>query len=177
MLNQIKSYLGSFILNNQIKAKKAKNKFMPYKNAIEIGIVYNAESIKDEQKVQQFANELRADGKKVLLLGFLDVKELPFNRVPHISCELYWKEKLNFFNLPNPEKIGRFINTKFDILFNIYHEENISLQGISVLSNAKYQVGAQMNRAVKLFDLTIDTGDNKDVYYLAKQMEHYISTI
>jgi hypothetical protein len=91
--------------------------------------------------------------------------------------EFYWKEKLNFFNLPSAEKIGRFIDTPFDLLFNIYHEENISLQGVSVLSKAKYQLGAQMNLATQLFDITIDTGENKDLYYLAKQMEFYLKAI
>jgi hypothetical protein len=65
----------------------------------------------------------------------------------------------------------------FDLLFNVYHEENISLQGVSVLSKAKYQLGAQMNLATQLFDITIDTGENKDLYYLAKQMEFYLKSI
>jgi hypothetical protein len=66
---------------------------------------------------------------------------------------------------------------KFDILFNIYNEETLALQGISVLSKAKYQLGAQMNLATQLFDMTIDTGNNKDLYYLAKQMEYYLKAI
>jgi hypothetical protein len=66
---------------------------------------------------------------------------------------------------------------KFDILFNIYNEETLALHGISVLSKAKYQLGAQMNLATQLFDMTIDTGNNKDLYYLAKQMEYYLKAI
>jgi hypothetical protein len=34
-----------------------------------------------------------------------------------------------------------------------------------------------MNLATQLFDITIDTGDNKDLYYLAKQMEFYLKAI
>jgi len=177
MFNQIKNYFGKIILQNQIKAKKAKHAFMPFDKANEIGIIYNAESMQNEQKIQQFAGELRSEGKKVYLLGFINQKEMPNKRVPHISSELFLNSNLTFFNLPNPDKIGRFIDIKFDILFNVYNEETLALQGISVLSKAKYQLGAQMNLATKLFDLTIDTGRNKDLYFLAKQMEHYLKVI
>jgi hypothetical protein len=150
---------------------------MPFDEAVEVGIIYNAEDMQSEQKIQQFAGDLRSAGKKVFLLGFINQKEMPNKRVPHVSSELFLNTNLTFFNLPNPDKIGRFIDTKFDLLFNIYHEETLALQGISVLSKAKYQIGAQMNLATKLFDITIDTGNNKDLYYLAKQMEFYLKTI
>jgi hypothetical protein len=177
MFNQIKNFFGNIILTNQIKAKKEKHAFMPFDKADEIGIIYNAEDMKNEQKVQQFASELRSEGKKVFLLGFINKKEMPYKRVPHINSELFLNTNLTFFNLPDADKIGRFIDMKFDILFNIYNEETLALQGISVLSKSKYQLGAQMNHATKLFDLTIDTGNNKDIYYLAKQMEYYLKVI
>lgn len=177
MLNQFKIFIGRFILNNKINNKKVQHQFISYDNAQEIGIVYNAENLNDEQKIQQFANELRSDGKKVFLLGYINQKELPYKRVPHISSEFYWREKLTFFYLPIPEKIGRFIDTKFDILLNIYHDDEVALKGISVLSKAQYRLGSQMTLATQFFDMTIDTGNNKDVYYLAKQMEYYLKAI
>ena len=177
MFDNIKNFIGKIILSNQVSAKKNRHLFMPFDKAQEIGIIYNASEGNNEQKIQQFASDLRNEGKKVYLLGFVNEKELSYKKVPHISSEFYWKEKLNFFNLPSAEKIGRFIDTPFDLLFNVYHEENISLQGVSGLSKAKYQLGAQMNLATQLFDITIDTGENKDLYYLAKQMEFYLKSI
>lgn len=177
MFNQIKNFFGKIILANSIKAKKEKHAFISFDKANEIGIIYNAEDMQNEKKVQQFAGDLRSEGKKVYLLGFINQKEMPYKRVPHISSELFLNTNLTFFRLPDPDKIGRFLDMKFDILFNIYNEETLALQGISVLSKAKYQIGAQMNHATKLFDMTIDTGNNKDLYYLAKQMEYYLKAI
>jgi hypothetical protein len=177
MFKKIKNFFGKIILINQINAKNEKHAFMAFDKANEIGIIYNAEDMQNEKKVQQFANDLRSEGKKVYLLGFINQKEMPYKRVPHISSELFLNTSLTFFNLPDPDKIGRFLDIKFDVLFNIYNEETLALQGISVLSKAKYQLGAQMNHATKLFDMTIDTGTNKDLYYLAKQMEYYLKAI
>lgn len=177
MLNNIKNFFGNLVLKSMIQAKKGKHAFMPFDNAKEIGIIYNADDVQNENKAQQFATDLRNEGKKVMLMGFINAKELPPKRMPHINSEYYWQEKLSFFNLPNADKIGQFPNIQFDILFNIYHEENISMQGLSVISKAKYQLGAQMNLATQIFDMTIDTGNNKDVYYLAKQMEFYLKAI
>jgi len=177
MLDNIKNFFGQFILKNLMKAKKAKNQFMPLEKAKEIGIIYNANDLQNENIVQQFATELRNKGKKVVLMGFINEKELPAKRYPQINSEYYWKEKLTFFNLPDTDKIGQFHNIQFDTLFNIYYDENISMQGLSVLSKAKYKIGAQMNLATQIFDMTIDTGNNKDLYYLAKQMEFYLNII
>lgn len=107
MFNQIKNYFGKIILNNQLKSKKDKHTFMPFDKAVEVGIIYNAEDMQNEQKIQQFAGDLRSAGKKVFLLGFINQKEMPNNRVPHVSSELFLNTNLTFFNLPNPDKIGR----------------------------------------------------------------------
>ena len=110
-------------------------------------------------------------------MGFVNEKELSAKQNPQINSEYFWKEKLTIFNLPNTDKIGQFPNIQFDLLFNIYFDENISMQGLSVVSKAKYKLGAQMNLATQIFDMTIDTGNNKDVYYLAEQMEFYLKAI
>lgn len=177
MLDNIKNFCGRFILRNLIKVKKAKNQFTTLEKAKEIGIIYDANDSKNEGKIQQFAAELRNNGKKVLLMGFINEKELSAKQNPQINSEYFWKEKLTFFNLPNTDKIGQFPNIQFDLLFNIYFDENISMQGLSVVSKAKYKLGAQMNLATQIFDMTIDTGKNKDMYYLAKQMEFYLNAI
>ena len=59
MFNQIKNFFGKIILANLIKAKKEKHAFMSFDKANEIGIIYNAEDMQNEKKVQQFASELR----------------------------------------------------------------------------------------------------------------------
>lgn len=177
MIEHLKNYLGNFVLRNMIKAKKGQNKFVPFDNAKDIGILYFADSIENENKVQQFASELRNEGKKVFLMGFVNAKQLPGRLIPQINNEYYWKERLTFFNLPDNEKIGQFSDNQFDILFSVYFEENIALQGLSVLSKAKYKLGTQMNLATQIFDMTIDTGGNKDLYYLAKQMEFYLKAL
>lgn len=177
MLNNIKNFFGNLFLKSIIQEKKGKHPFMPFDKAKEIGIIYDANDSKNENKIQQFASELRSNGKKVLLMGFVNEKELSAKQTPQINSEYFWKEKLTFFNLPNIDKIGQFPNIQFDLLFNIYFDENISMQGLSVVSKAKYKLGAQMNLATQIFDMTIDTGNNKDVYYLARQMEFYLNAI
>lgn len=177
MLELVKNFFGKIILVRKIKLNRNKNKRISFENSLEIGIIYNADDEKNENKIQEFAAELRKEGKKVALLGFINQKELLPKKVPHISSEFFWKEKLSFFNLPIKEKIGNFLDTNFDILFNIYFEEENALLGSTLICKAKYKIGAQMNYATHLFDMTIDTGKNKDVFYLAKQMEFYLKTI
>jgi pimeloyl-ACP methyl ester carboxylesterase len=76
MFDNIKNFIGRIILSNQVSAKKNRHLFMPFDKAQEIGIVYNASESNNEQKIQQFASDLRNEGKKVYLLGFVNEKEL-----------------------------------------------------------------------------------------------------
>jgi len=177
MLENIKNFFGKIILSNKIKLFNSKNKRPSFEKLFEIGIIYNADDKTNENKIQEFAAELRQEGKKVFLLGFINQKELPLKRTQNISSEFFWKEKLTFFNLPIKEKIGNFLDSNFDVLFNIYFEEENALIGASLLCKAKYKIGATVNQSTQLFDMTIDTGKNKDVYFLAKQMEFYLKTV
>lgn len=176
LLEQIKTRIGTGMLHATIKKTKAK-KFIPFEQVQEIGIVYDAESNQDELKILNYASHLRQQGKKVQLLGFINQKKVPHTKKIHISSEFFSREKLNAFNLPEVSKIGRFVDTPFDVLLGIFRTNTLPLNAVSVYSKARYKIGGNATHGIRYFDTIIDTGTDTDIEHLAYQMEHYMKVI
>lgn len=177
LIDDLKNYIGRWQLNREVKKAHKKNKRLSLEQAQHIGIVYNAESKENEQTVNQYANDLRAEGKKVFLLGYVNLKQLPQSKKFLLNSEFFWKEKLNGINLPIKGKIGQFLQLEFDLLLNLYHEPLLPMQAIAAYSNARYRVGAQMEDGLNYYDAIIDTGSKKDLRYLIEQMDFYLRNI
>jgi hypothetical protein len=174
---KIKNKIGRYLLQKASTIRNSKHIIPTFESVKEIGIIYHAGFKDNEEEINKIAHFLRDQGKKVWMIGFVDAKTLPNNKKFHISSEYFWKEKLSYFNLPNPSLIGNFIHHKFDLLLNLYFEEDLPLQGLSNLSEANYAMGAQIPNALNYNDSIIDTGNNLTLQNLASQMVHYLKVI
>ncbi len=176
-IQNIKTFFGKRKLNFQAKNIHKKNNLISFDKVAEIGIVYDANNKNAEDSIQHFAASLREIGKKVFLMGFVDEKVLPFSKKMHIQSEYFWQEKLDGFNLPDKNKIGRFLSTKFDILMCLYFEDTLPLHAMSVYSKADYKISAMHIGGTMYFDAMIDTKNNKDLDNLSQQIFHYLNVI
>ena len=130
-----------------------------------------------EQLVAKYASELRAEGKKVFTLGYVDAKQLPANKKFLLNSEFFWREKLNGINLPIKGNIGQFLQLEFDLLLNLYQEPLLPMQAISAFSKAKYRVGSNVADNIDYNDAMIDTGNRNDLKYLIEQIDFYLRSI
>ena len=176
-IEHIKNKLGSLMLEIRVIEKVGINTIPSFQDIQEIGVIYNATQAIEEEQINRIAHFLRDQGKKVWTLGYVDSNKLPHNRKFHISSEYFWKEQLNFFNLPQPEKIGQFMNHNFDLLMNLYFEPILPIQAMSCLCHAKYKMGAQIQNGIQYNDSIIDTGNDHSIQSLSAQMVHYLKVI
>ncbi|MES2780151.1 MAG: hypothetical protein V4651_09680 [Bacteroidota bacterium] len=177
LIEDIKNYIGRWQLERELGQKKIKHKRVPFNEVNHIGIVYDADSIQHEQLVAQYANELRTEGKKVFLMGYVNQKNLPPTKKFVLHSEFFWKEKLNGINLPIKGKIGQFLQLDFDLLLNLYFEPILPMQAMAVYSQAKYRVASNMTGGLDYYDAMIDIGPKKDLSLLIEQMDFYLRAI
>lgn len=177
LLEDLKNYVGSWQLSREIGQKRLRRKLLPFHQVNQIGILYNAESKENEQQVTAYANQLRAEGKKVFLLGYVDQKNLPPTKKFLFQSEFYWKEKLNGINLPIKGKIGQFLSLEFDLLLNLYFEPLLPLKAVSAYSNAKYRVGSFIPDGLKYYDFMLDVGATNNLLQLIEEMDFYLRNI
>jgi hypothetical protein len=177
-IKQIRDKIGTYLLQGMAVKKTNAAQALPSYNSIhEIGIVYDAGNKKQEEQVNKIAQILRSEGKKVMTLGFVNAPKLPYQNKFHISSEYYWQETLTFFNLPEKAKIGRFLESEFDLLMNLFFEKELPLQAIAALSKSRFSMAANLSNALPYNDVLIDTGNNKDIVNLAMQMIHYLKVL
>ena len=177
LIEDIKNFIGRWQLEREVRATIVKHKLVAFNQVNHVGIVYHADLKEHEQLVAKYAADLRAEGKKVFMLGYVDAKQLPHTKKFLLNSEFFWREKLNGINLPIKGNIGQFLHLEFDLLLNLYHEPILPLQAISAYSKAKYRVGAHIPEGIDYLDAMIDVGPNKDLKYLIEQIDFYLRTI
>ncbi len=85
-------------------------------------------------------------------------------------------KELNWLKFPKPGKLETFTQLQFDILLNIALNQNITLDFITLTTQAKFKVGWSPNNKNYL-DLNINIGENKDAMFLAKQQIFYLGQL
>lgn len=176
-IEQLKNYIGRWQLAREVKTKRIKRKLIPFSQVEHIGIVYNAALKEDELLVSKYAQALRNEGKRVFMLGYVDLKQLPPSKKFMLNSEFFWREKLNGINLPIKGKIGQFLELEFDVLMSIYSEPLLPMQAVAAYSNAKYRVGPHLEDGLGFFDLMVDTGTEKGIPFLIEQLDFYLRNI
>ena len=176
-IEDLRNYIGEYLLHGEIRKYQLKRAFTSLDDALEIGIIYNGFNREEEAMVHKYANELRSQGKKVFMMGYVDVKVLPGNKKFSLQSEYCWKEKLTPFNLPDKAKVGRFLDIEFDLLMSLYTEPILPMQALSAYAHAKYRVGPKMEHGTQYLDAMIDTGENKELEFLIEQVDFYLRSI
>lgn len=110
---------------------------------------------------------------QIIFRGFCVFEEMAS---PHPDANALTVKELNWWGLPRHEKVSEFVDMNFDILLNIALSQNLALDYITALSQAKFKVGSSTDVS-NYFDLNINIGENNDALYLAKQQIFYLAQL
>jgi hypothetical protein len=83
---------------------------------------------------------------------------------------------LDWLGFPKPGKIDVFTEIHFDLLLNIALRKNVTLDFITLVTEAKFKSGTSVSDQ-NYFDLNIKIGQNQDAMYLAKQQIFYLGQL
>ena len=133
-----------------------------------IGVIWQPTQKEAFQYLKNYFNR-----EQVIFRGFC-VFEAITN--PHQDSNTLTVKDLDFWGLPKKEKVEEFTNIRFEILLNIAFENNLVLDYITALSQARFKVGGSPDEN-NYFDLNINIDENRDAMYLAKQQIFYLSQL
>lgn len=173
-----KNTVGRWLLNRQVQiGPKVKRTYTPLSSANNIAILYDSTYIDKDAIIHQYVQQLRSEGKKVYMLGYVDMDVLPGNKKYTLQSEFCWHEKLNFFNLPDKQAYKTFLQNEFDLLINLYETNHLPLLALSAYSHAKYRVGPNINGGINYFDALIDVGESPKLTEIIRQIDFYLHVI
>jgi hypothetical protein len=133
-----------------------------------IGVIWQPTQKEAFQYIKNYFNR-----EQVIFRGFCVFEEITN---PHQDSNTLTVKDLDFWGLPKREKVDDFTSIRFEILLNIALENNLVLDYITALSQARFKVGCSP-KTNNYFDLNINIGENRDPMYLAKQQIFYLAQL
>mgnify|MGYP001048110108 CR=1 FL=1 len=131
MLNSIQTYY----LNKKLETKSSnqlKDKFDK-----KIGVLFN-DDISDRYQLQQLvASNFEIEPSDIQLLGFSRHR---YDRVEQTDFVFIQKD-FSLFGEPKSEVISKFTKYKYEYLFNFFGEDELCLEIVALLTQAKLKVG------------------------------------
>jgi hypothetical protein len=157
----IKVLTGKRILNNQLRAMKRTPMVCTLKEAESIGIIYNATEYVSFEIIRNLVKELTHESKKVMVLGYVDSKDLIDNYLYRKGFDFFSKNELNWYYKPISPLVDQFIQEPFDLLINLSLEDHYPIRYITSLSAARFKTGRYTPDDLCL-DLMIDIEKEKN---------------
>nr|WP_075589997.1 hypothetical protein [Labilibacter marinus] len=147
------------------------------KQAKSVGLIFNSTIEKDRQTIKKIESDLKDLNIKVEVMGFSPLKPNGDTLIGDTNHHYIGIKDFNWFYKPKNELIAQYTNNSFDILIDLYQEEQFEHEYILKTSLAKFKVGcAHLDKG--LHDLMIDVGDKKgNSVYLSEQINHYLSVL
>jgi len=133
-----------------------------------VGVIWQPSQIDAFQCIKNYFNH-----EQVIFKGFCVFEA---NTNPNQEENTLTAKDLDFWGLPKQDKVDEFINTGFEILFNIASEGNLAGDYITALSKARFKVGSSTNE-INFFDLNINIGKNPDPMFVVKQQIFYLAQL
>ncbi len=172
IVKQTHIHLHNYFLNQSLKKIVVDRKPTDYSAAKSIGILFDSTDLDERQTVLKFADKLKGDGKKVSLMAYFD------DRKPHneFHFKYFTKNEVDWLFRPKSDAIEDFIQSEFDIFFNLNLKPNLSLEYLSALSKAHLRVGPATNKTY-CYDLMIDSKNESNLNQFIRDIEFYLQRL
>ncbi len=160
------------LLHKSLKQSKPLRLPVSYVNSSKIGILFNAGEQGSLKTVQQFEKALQQKNKSVKVLAYC-LDKIQQENYPYPA---FGKKEVSVVFRPKGDKVDQFIQTPFDILFNLHLEKNLMLRYISACSAAHLRVGPAIETPL-YYDLMIEMKKGKDLNYFIAQAEKILQNV
>ena len=155
--------------------QRAKVEFFPDRKN-HYGLLVDASNPDDRAIVLAFAEQLRRDGNRVKILGYVDGKQEKIS----ISFDVFTSAELTRISkVPKSPVADSFMDQHFDVLINLSIRQNHkALEYISAVSKASFRIGpwyaGQQNNP---YDLCVDAGSNTSLKEWLNELMHTLQKI
>jgi hypothetical protein len=167
--SRIRNFIFNLHLRSKTKSKKDRSP-VALTRAKRIGILFQAENIRANDMILEFAQQLKSTMKDVQLLGYLPKREFGFvYPFPFITSK-----DTTWYGKPGGGTSGFFMRSPFDLIINFCPEECLPLEYITALSPSQFRVGFNPEANIANYDLILISKEKSDISKQIKNLEHYL---
>lgn len=169
--------LGRYLLDKMPAANRMK-KGCTFNEANSVGILYRDKDEEHFKKIKSIVADLHGEYgiKSVLAMGFVDQKKkaLPIYQFKKLEYTFLCKDDLRWNKLPNQEA-DQFIKKEFDLLLDLFQEENLALEYLWRGSKAKMKVSTNSSVCASTADLIAATKKQTELKSIFKTYQNLLT--
>ena len=176
MLSVIKKFrlkTHRIILDRKLKKLSVARVSKNLDTAKRIGILFDASRPENQVFVNNYRKSLINRRKRVEMLGYFDDKRVHKN----VIFRYYTNKDISWFWIPKNRDVEHFLETKYDILINLFLEPKPHFEYISAMSQASMRIGPFHEDREHCYDLMINNPKNQDMKTYVDQIYHYLNLI
>ena len=177
LIAKIKNVIGNYTLKKELRSFNREviaNKFS-FDSCKTVGILFDATNAEDYEIVKRYVLYLREFRKKVNVIGFFNMKQMPPMTYSKLEYDFFSQKELNWIGKPSGVVIQNFINEEYDLLIDLNVHDHFPLKYMCALSKAKFKVGKYNEIDTAMYDMMIDADNTKTVKYFLRQVDIYIT--
>jgi hypothetical protein len=142
--------------NKLLKENKTLRSNVPYKKAMQIGIIFSVEDKVKHDNVKELIKKFEQDGKQVTVIEFL-----PDNKDNYeFRFDFFTERDLSFWGKITSNGALKFAETPFDFLYYLDATPNPLILHLLALSKAKCRVGRFWNDGGSYFEFMVESVEN-----------------
>ena len=138
-----------------------------------IGILYEIESLDDHTTIHELKQQLKADGRIVKTLSYIDQKI----DVASLAQKTFSKKEIKWNGIPDSAYVEEFLNWEKDLLICPLKNMRDCYSYIIQLSSARLKVGLNCDGAEDLYDLIIDMPYVRSLDEILKEILIQLKTV
>ncbi|MCG8702431.1 MAG: hypothetical protein MI922_30545 [Bacteroidales bacterium] len=155
VLSGLKSSIGERVLLRNFRQQDRKIIACNVQDASSIGVVFDATQPVYFEIIRKFVKQLESTNNDISVLGYIDDKKLIDHYLYRKGFDFITKKDLNWYDKPENQVVNTFINTKFDILFDLSLSDVYPIQYMLAMSKASLKVG-KYSEEQNYLDIMID---------------------
>ncbi len=125
---------------------------LPYKQALNVGIVFTINDKAKHMDVKDFIKKLQQDGKRVTVITYLPRDKFNYE----FMFDFFTNKDISFWGNITSVVANRFADTEFDLLYYLDDEPNPMLMNLIARSKARCRIGQFWENREPFFELMIE---------------------
>jgi len=174
LLNNIKATLAKKAIENVLKEQK-RNTFFPNITEVKsILILFESEENEKNKLIRSFISELKEQGKKVWVWGYIDKKDSQTAVLP--DFRLFANKELNIIDIPKANLREEFMLTNHELVIDLTTTPCTPIDYLLAISLAPFKI-SKYKPYKGIADLMIEIKEGDDEAFLFKQILFYLNNI
>jgi len=177
MLDKIKHGLFEKKLNRELQNVRRVVENKSFEELDTILFFFDCTSEEKYREFERIYNYCKENGKNIRAIGFTNMKQQAHFCAPRINFEYVLTSHYNSTGIPNAQWVDELLKKDYDALIDLSHCMHESFHWLIALSSCKCKIGASDVNCSSVYDIIINTENDRTQRYLMQQTIIYLNML